>query len=381
MNLYNFLILLPGYQFNEINKSFDYEIDGEIKKGSVKFNLSLLQNQNDEQTCTLDSTIIVSDVKICDFTLNNQKIIKKVLEDLSKESEKEIKLSDGVLSLFSRLRGFIVCKELSSVVDHTGMPAKDLSHHALREDHPVTEPFYETSYRVIIDLLRGYLMLDVDAETEKFSVLGNNIVKVILDEMNIDTDLLIDNIETNIESMEERMSNASVAKDIIGNLIKSELREKTKEIKEKEKRDIQKNLLKQTLEKQKEEPELQVPEDTAPANEGEFIEDEEGEETKISETKSIRYEIKPFGEAREKIMSQINDEGDFCIYINSENYKFDALKKSDDVFSLSLHIAECIMKELIKYSNPSSSTEIIDETLSEFYKKSYYDLKETALFR
>ena len=80
------------------------------------------------------------------------------------------------------------------------MPAKDLSHHALREDHPVTEPFYETSYRVIIDLLRGYLMLDVDAETEKFSVLGNNIVKVILDEMNIDTDLLIDNIETNIES-------------------------------------------------------------------------------------------------------------------------------------------------------------------------------------
>ena len=376
-----FSYTLPGYQFNEINKSFDYEIDGEIKKGSVKFNLSLLQNQNDEQTCTLDSTIIVSDVKICDFTLNNQKIIKKVLEDLSKESEKEIKLSDGVLSLFSRLRGFIVCKELSSVVDHTGMPAKDLSHHALREDHPVTEPFYETSYRVIIDLLRGYLMLDVDAETEKFSVLGNNIVKVILDEMNIDTDLLIDNIETNIESMEERMSNASVAKDIIGNLIKSELREKTKEIKEKEKRDIQKNLLKQTLEKQKEEPELQVPEDTAPANEGEFIEDEEGEETKISETKSIRYEIKPFGEAREKIMSQINDEGDFCIYINSENYKFDALKKSDDVFSLSLHIAECIMKELIKYSNPSSSTEIIDETLSEFYKKSYYDLKETALFR
>ena len=80
-------------------------------------------------------------------------------------------------------------------------------------------------------------------------------------------------------------------------------------------------------------------------------------------------------------MSQINDEGDFCIYINSENYKFDALKKSDDVFSLSLHIAECIMKELIKYSNSSSSTEIIDETLSEFYKKSYYDLKETALFR
>ena len=48
-------------------------------------------------------------------------------------------------------------------------------------------------------------MLDIDQQTEKFGTC-HNVVKVILDEMNIDTDLLIDFLETNIESAEERMS-------------------------------------------------------------------------------------------------------------------------------------------------------------------------------
>lgn len=368
---------LPGYRFNEISREFTYEMNGERKTGKVYFNLSLMQSELDSQNCSLDSTIVVSDVKICDFSLDKKDILEKVFEDISTESGQHITLSDSVLSLFNRLRGFVVCNELSSVMDHTGMPAKDLSHHFLRDDHPVTLPFYETAYRVIVDLLRGYLMLDIDQQTEKFGTLAHNVVKVILDEMNIDTDLLVDFIETNIESAEERMSKASVAKEIVGNLIKSELRSQTDDIKNHKQRKTVKELLEQTLTKK----EPKVPEDTAPAETGDFIEDELGEETKISETKSIRYEIKPFGENRERMMSQIQTDGDFCVYINSENYKFDAFHNSEDVFGLALHIAECVMREVTRHKNPSTSQSEIDEILSDFYKKSYKKLKQTALFR
>ena len=368
---------LPGYRFNEISREFTYEMNGERKKGNVYFNLSLMQSELDSQNCSLDSTIVVSDVKICDFLLDKKDVLEKVFEDISTEAGQHITLSDSVLSLFNRLRGFVVCNELSSVMDHTGMPAKDLSHHFLRDDHPVTLPFYETAYRVIVDLLRGYLMLDIDQQTEKFGTLAHNVVKVILDEMNIDTDLLIDFLETNIESAEERMSKASVAKEIVGNLIKSELRSKTADIKNHKQRKTVKELLEQTLTKK----EPKVPEDTAPDETGDFIEDELGEETKISETKSIRYEIKPFGEGRERIMSQIQTDGDFCVYINSENYKFDAFHNSEDVFGLALHIAECVMREVTRHKNPSTSQSEIDEILSDFYKKSYKKLKQTALFR
>ena len=67
--------------------------------------------------------------------------------------------------------------------------------------------------------------------------------------MNIDTDLLVDFIETNIESAEERMSKASVAKEIVGNLIKSELRSQTADIKNNKERKTVTELLKQTLTK------------------------------------------------------------------------------------------------------------------------------------
>ena len=79
----------------------------------------------------------------------------------------------------------------------------------------------------------------------------------------------------------------------------------------------------------------------------------------------VFHEIKPFGEGRERIMSQIQTDGDFCVYINSENYKFDAFHNSEDVFGLALHIAECVMREVTRHKNPSTSQKV---KLMKFYQ-------------
>ena len=126
----------------------------------------------------------------------------------------------------------MVSSELSDILDHTGMPAKDLSHHTLREDHPVTNPFYGVVYKTIIDILRGYLLLNVKQETNRLGTLADNVIKLIASEIEIDENLLIDfGIKTEeIDTAESRMLKVKVAEDVIGNLIKAEIENKTKNI-------------------------------------------------------------------------------------------------------------------------------------------------------
>jgi hypothetical protein len=49
--------------------------------------------------------------------------------------------------LNSHIRGYVMCDALSDVKDDTGMSAKDLSHHRLNPDHPVTQAFLDSLYR------------------------------------------------------------------------------------------------------------------------------------------------------------------------------------------------------------------------------------------
>lgn len=111
-----------------------------------------------------------------------------------------------------------------------------------------------------------------------------------------------------------------------------------------------------------------------------FVEDESGVERSVHDSKGIRYEIKPFGAGKEKIMSEFETESNFCVYINSENYKFNAIKDAEDNLGLALHIAESIIRELTRYANPLASKNEIDESLSDFYKQSYAKLRAKNLF-
>ena len=90
-NSLEFDYTLPGYIFPEISKEFTFEHNGETKIGNVKFNLSLMQNNDQIQNCPLDSVVIVSDVKVCNLTLDNESLIKEVYESISKETGKKNK--------------------------------------------------------------------------------------------------------------------------------------------------------------------------------------------------------------------------------------------------------------------------------------------------
>ena len=375
---------LPGYLFPELNKEFSFEHEETTKIGNIKFNLSLMQNKYELDVCPIDSIVIVSDVKVCSLAFDKEELIKKIYEDLSAELGKNVVPQKSVRNLFAKLRGFVVCKELSDILDHTGMPAKDLSHHALREDHPVTNPFYEVTYRTIIDLLRGYLLLNVEQDKDRIGTLATNVVKLITEEMDLDSNLLVDfGINTpEIDSAESRMEKVSVPEDVIGNLIKAEIENKTKNIRKRRRKARAIKKLKEKLLKEFEKPPAPpvIPANLQETDNGKFITDENGVVRKVHNTRGIRYEIKPFGANKEKVMSSFETEGDFCVYINSENYKFIALDEAEDNLGLALHIAESVIRELTRYRNPVATKNEIDESLSDFYKQSYAKLRTRNLF-
>lgn len=382
---------LPGYVLPPIDKTIEVNVGDEIKTANINFNLSLMQNSTDVALCPLDGVIVVSGVKVCDLKYDKEEIIKKVYAKISDELGSKIAPQTSVRNLFNKLRGFIVCEELSSLLDHTGMPAKDLSHHALREDHPLTIPFYTKVYEVLTDLLRGFLLLNSKQNTNKLEILANNVVRMITNDIGVDEKYLI-NLGIKVqkfESVETKMIKVKVADDIIGNLIKAEINNKTKKVKRKKRTriELENKLLAKNEDKQNKKLEqknnikIQIPRELQEADTGKFIEDENGEERKFHDSRGIPYQIKPFGSGLEKIMSDFEHETNFCVYINSENHKFVSLNNSDDNLGLALHIAESIIRELTRFTNPNASKDEIDGKLSDFYLQSYAKLKENNLFQ
>ena len=174
-------------------------------------------------------------------------------------------------------------------------------------------------------------------------------VELITKDFDIDENLLVDlEDDKHYTSAKERMEQANISADIMGNVIDAEVENKTKHIIRRRRKSRVKRAMRKNL-------------------------------TKTPTKRGIRYEMKPFGVEKEGIMSEFETEGGFCVYINSENYKFVALDKSNNNFGLALHIAESIIRELMRYKNPFITHDEICERLSEFYQKSYAKLKNKSI--
>ncbi len=50
---------------------------------------------------------------------------------------------------FKHIRGYVMCPDITDVKDSNGMGAKDLSHHRLHQDHPITRPFLESLHKKV----------------------------------------------------------------------------------------------------------------------------------------------------------------------------------------------------------------------------------------
>jgi hypothetical protein len=326
---------LPGYAFTAIERVFQYEHFGSKRESRIKFNLSLLQAKEDSDEN--DTVHVVSDVKICDFKLSDQTLLNNIFDDISAKSGTPFRSQRSIRNTFLKMRGFINCPDLSLVLDHTGMPAKDLSHHALRQDHPMTKPFYECVYKTVVDLLRGYLLLNQKDEKVRHKQIAMDVINKIAEDMDLPEDILIDYDED--PSMADKIKKARIGEDLEKELIKSEIENATKNEKRPGvKRRIERNI----------------------ANKYNKV------EKKTKTKRGVRYEIKSLGEGSESIMADHNQYGDFCIRINSDNPKF---KKVDaDNTQMRSHIAELVIREILRFQNPMVTKEEVDKGISRFYE-------------
>lgn len=326
---------LSGYTFPRINEEFEYEMNKEKKISNLSMNLTLLQSSRDHRQSNLDGVFIVSGTKIRQLTTDDIQGVH----------------STQLFKLFKSLRGFIVCEDLSSVLDHTNMPAKDLSHHSLRSDHPLTKPFHIKVSDLIVDLLTSYMILNSKKKTTH--TLDNiviDVVEIIAKNMNLASDDMMIELQPKKKkkdlSAKEQMKKENVSEKIADKLINNEVTHKTKGPFKKRRRARNAQKLKKDLTK-----------------------------PNPKKRRGIKYEIKPFGAELKMIMADLETDGDFCVYINSENYKFVALEKSNNKIGLAMHIAESVIGELMKYNNPNVTHTEITQKMSEFYQKNYNKIK------
>lgn len=311
---------LPGYRFAPIQKKFHFKSLNKEKTGEIKFNLCLLDEE--VQQNEIDEIYVTSQVKICKLDIYNHELIKEI----ANKNKVPIEVQDQLFDYLPRVKGFINCEELSTELDHKGMPAKDLSHHMLRKDHPITKPFYQAAYETIINLLIAYLEINKPEQNKRHERIATKIINKIVENLDIPKDLIA-----------PKKPDIVIPENIKEKIIDSEAENAIKHIPDSRRRHVVKTAIKK-----------------------EYKNAESGENT-------INYRIKSFGEGKENTMSSHNKYGEFCVNINSDNAKFKNLDVNDK--QLGDHIAEMIIREVAQYNNPVLNQASIDAKISEYYSK------------
>lgn len=339
---------LPGNAFGHIKKSFDYDLYGETKTSEIEFKLSMIKDRSLIENHPLQGIEIISQVKICDFNLSDNNLIEKVYKNISEKEGKDIAVQSNVLNLFRNLIGFVSCPDLSSVLDDTGMPAKDLSHHNLRDDHPITQPFLEKCYEIIIEMLRTYIDLEESKKDDKFQAIIAELTKLLDEFEDLDDNLLMD-LEVDDGSM---IQDAAIQKAVErGMLVPPQ--ERTWEDKA---------------------PDLELPPQEDEDDDDKEDDDSGDQEDSPNTIKVLNYEILDFGSGFETEMSRIAEMDGFKILINSGNHKFLKLDAGTSPLMMSMHIAECLITEVTEYVNPFITVREIQSKISNFYADMYDEM-------
>ena len=350
----DFSYKLPGSNIPILKRSFEYDYYGETRTGNLELRLSLVYNRDLIKNHPLKTIDIISKVKICPFHLSDQDMIHSILSSLSKKEE-ELPGLDQIHGVFSKLIGFISCDDLSEVMDNTGMPAKDLSHHGLREDHPVTIPFYRKTYEIIVKWIIEYIKLNEEEKMDILDALAQEVSSLLADYFEEDdlVDLWEDDLGEDQDEEEE-----------------PEIDDEEEELKK---------FAEYAIDKEWNfDPEPDEPKDDDP-----FIPPVPKSwrgfsNKKIKKSKRIRYRIIDFGEEQRHLMSRMDDAGDFTILINSGNPKFQRFSNEKSPFLLALHIAELLIREIVMIQNPLSRPSDIDKRVSDFYDNQYSALKQKS---
>lgn len=353
-NNLDFSYRLPGTNLPTINKQFKYIKNGTEQDANMQIRLSLVSDRSILANHPLKNIEIISNVKICSFFLSDIDLFNECVSELNFELNKD-QISE-MKSTFEKLIGFVSCTHLSSVLDDTGMPAKDLSHHGLRNDHPVTIPFYKELYKTIIKWLAEYVYLQKDTTEDEVDLLTSQLAELVLDDLGALEDL-IDNPMKDFDPDENS--------DI-------ELDEETEELKKEllEQKELE-HSARQVLARQHE---FDSDKDNPlPPKQNNFWKNYGKYKKPL---KNIRYKLLNFGEGSENEMVKLDLSSKPTVLINNSNHKFNTWISEKNPLQLSLHISELFIRELTKYKEPLVESSVIDEKVSNFYLNKYKIIKE-----
>tara|TARA_R110002020_G_scaffold133235_3_gene297296 strand:- start:1205 stop:2962 length:1758 start_codon:yes stop_codon:yes gene_type:complete len=363
-----FIYKLPGSNIPVFDRSFKYDYYGEERTAKIEFRLSLVYARQLLKNHPLKNIDIISKVKICPFHLSDQDLLDSALDWLDDKNQEEFSDRDKIQNVFSKLVGFVSCDALSEVLDDTGMPAKDLSHHGLRDDHPVTKPFFEKCYKVIIEWIVEYIKLNQEEKMNILDALANE-VSSMLAEYFEDEDF--SDLWDDEEGEEEEEEPTEEEKK------EEEEKEELKELAEiASRRDFDFQPEEEEEEEGEEEEEEEEDKPEPPSNIPPLWNRYKNQ--KLKKSKRIRYIIIDFGEEEKNLMSRVDDNENFTILINEGNPKFSRLKSENSPFLLALHISELLIREITVYKNPLASPSDTDEAISNFYNDKYSQVKQKS---
>ena len=469
---------LQGTSLGRVTKKFQYNLNGEKKTSSVDIQLSIIHKRQIRRASAIKNIEVVSQVRICPLKLTDDTVIEKVLNQISVERGQKISRNSGVMSPFANMVGFVICDDLSSVLDSTGMPAKDISHHSLRDDHPMVPAFKFAVYYEIINI-----MVDMHIERRRNqkmkkdnNIIAFNIARFISQEFNLGSRLLttadklglgeyfdIDSttgsitrkpglpavlgkygkgidpeIEKEVNELEtvsgkkrkhkqrltwidqtnispddlhedeplnnhepiprkeprkfKRSKSTGIISDVIDKMrdifissddldtittvpkrqkIQKRTRSHKDAIAKFKERLTERNIIVEELKTI----EVKLRDSSIDASRKVQLEKERTDLLKrqdelVNDPNAVYlwHSLEPLGTGKEHLASKITpSQGHLCVCINTENPKFKSFDQNNNTLGMALHIAECMIRELIQIEYEGITKEVLDERVSAFY--------------
>ena len=174
---------LPGDKWLEGKRIFICKINGKNTRLEYKYKLNHLTKEASQEKSLLQYVDLVSYTRVRELRLN---------PSLIDSSEYEFFNSTDVCEYWNRqIRGYITCPGLSDVKDENGMSAKDLTHHRLNPNHPVTKAFYNDFHKFISKPLCSKIndFTNPDKFAEKTL---HHVSKIIYSGFNIQDEFIVD---------------------------------------------------------------------------------------------------------------------------------------------------------------------------------------------
>lgn len=332
-----------GTKIPEFQKKFTYEINGEKKQSSVDFELYFVRNKDSISELAGQRVSLYDFAKICNissipFSLTSDKV------DQANLGQTEKIQASAVFDIFHSLIGRITCEDINTVLDEGGLPAKDLSHHNLRDDHPLTKPLKNIIYESLINWIIGFIKID---KKEQFSAVeavaleaSSFVAQMFSDQM------LFDYFEST--SGEFEMLELGFSEEFQENIV-------------------------QTLQTEHEEQEsdliIQISPDSRVRGSN------PPPVRKLRKDKFIGFSVIDFSEKDKYLNSKKDSSKNLKVLINSLSPKFKHSKNTSSI-ALGLHIAECIISETYLFLNPMVSSHEVQEKINIFYDQHLMDVFE-----